>query len=279
MGVRRWLPIVVILVLVSCAAALPSPKATTDVDPGESSAPSDGAPVSPSPSAAAIWAPAPTAAPRLTFAVGGVIGSAQGDFDCDGHPDLLEFFNAAHPGTYAGVNAGKLARLTRSSGGVLDLPFDGMPFDGMPLDAPGQSPLIGIADVNGDGCDDAIVTVGHGASTIWTGFLVYDGDELRLVEEEGKPAIFLFAGSVRHGNAIECRRTKDAPEIVARAVSDYVSDSQWDIVEDVHHWSTKSRLVLWSTSRSAITVSVPYTMPTDHDRYWGLSCGNVKFAG
>jgi hypothetical protein len=273
MRVRRLLPIALILLLVSCEATVPAPTAT-NADRGTSSGSSDGAAVSPSPTVAAIASPVRTATPRPSFALDGVLGSAQGDFDCDGRPDLLEFFNAPRPGTYTSLGAGKLARLTLSAGGVLELPFDGMPFDD-----PGQSPLIGIADVNGDGCDDAIVTVGHGASTIWTSFLVYDGSELRLVEEEGTPVIFLFSGSVRHGNAIECRRTKDLPEIVARSASDYTSDFQWDIVEDVHHWSTKSRLVLWSTSRSVLAVRVPYTTPTDQARYWGLSCGNVKFAG
>lgn len=157
---------------------------------------------------------------------------------------------------------------------MLELPFDGMPFDD-----PGRSPLIGIADVNGDGCDDAIVTVGRGASTTWTSFLVYDGNELRQVEEDGKPVTFLFGGTVSHGNAIECRRTKDAAELVVRAASDFTSDYQWDAVEDVHHWVTRSQLVLWSTSRSVIVVSVRYAMPADQERYWGLSCGNVKLAG
>jgi len=209
-----------------------------------------------------------------TAAVGVRLASAQADFDCDGHPDLLEFFNAPQPGNSVSVEAGKLARLTRSDGGVVELPFDGVP-----ADDPAGNPLIGIADVNGDGCDDAIVTVGHGASTVWTSFLVYADGALRRVEENGAPAMFLFAGSVRHGNSIECRRTKDTPEIVARGVSDYTSDYAWDLVEDVHHWSSRSQLVLWSTTRSVIAVSVAYAMPADQQRYWGLSCGSVKLAG
>jgi hypothetical protein len=102
---------------------------------------------------------------------------------------------------------------------------------------------------------------------------------LRRVEEDGKPVTFLFGGSVRHGNAIECRRTKDAAEIVARAVSDYTSDFQWEAVEDVHHWSSKSQLVLWSTTQSVIAVSIRYAMPADQERYWGFSCGSVKLSG
>lgn len=277
MRVRRLLPIALILLLASCEATLPAPTATTNVDSASSSGSGDGAAISPSPSAATIASPAPTMTPRVSFALGPVLGSARGDFDCDGRPDLLEFFNASRPGTSAGLNAGKVARLTRGAGGVLELAFDGENFGQLPFDDPGQSPLIGIADVNGDGCDDAIVTVGHGASTVWTSFLVYDGNELRRVEEEGQPVMFLFSGSVRHGNAIECRHTKDAPEIVARAASDYTSEFQWDIVEVVHRWSTKTRLVLWSRSRSVITVSVAYAEPPDKGRYWGISCGNVTF--
>jgi hypothetical protein len=272
---RRLLPIVVILLLASCVpATVHHPAAPTSIDPVGSSGSRVNTPVSPSPSTAAIASPAVGATPRASPAFGAVLASARGDFDCDGHPDLLEFFNAPRPGTYASLNAGKLARLTRSAGGVLELPFDGMPFDD-----PWRSPLIGIADVNGDGCDDAIVTVGRGASTTWTSFLVYADNTLRQVEEDGRPVTFLFGGSVRHGNGLECRTRKDAPEIVARAVSDYTSDYQWDAVEDVHHWSTRSRLVLWSTTRSVIAVGVRHVMPTDWDRYWGLSCGSVKLAG
>ena len=271
---RRLVPIAMTLLLASCATAPTTAAPTPTAErisrvPDSRDAPSPAAPSPASPTASSSVAPAPSTTP-----VGDRLASALADFDCDGKADLLEFFDAPRPGTYESVHAGKLARLTLSVGGVRELAFDGMPFDG-----PGQSPLIGVADVNGDACDDAIVTVGHGASTIWTSFLVYDGIELRLVEEDGKPAIFLFAGSVRHGNAIECRRTKDTPEIVARAISDYTSEFQWDTVEDVHRWSTNSRLVLWSTSRSVIAVSAAYSMPPDHYRYWGLSCGNVKFAG
>jgi hypothetical protein len=270
--VGRLLPIVVTLVLVSCTgvptnpAASPSP-ASIRPDPDFGGVPTLAKPV-PSPTASS------SVVPSSSSPVGERLASAQADFDCDGRPDLLEFFNAPRPGTYESVQAGKLARLTLGAGGVTGLPFDGMPFDD-----PGRSPLIGIADVNGDGCDDAIVTVGRGASTTWTSFLVYDGNDFKRVEEDGKPAMFLFGGSVRHGNAIECRTRKDATEIVARAVSDYISDYQWDAVEDVHHWSTKSQLVLWSTSRSVILVSDRGAMPTDVERYWGLSCGSVKLSG
>jgi len=272
--VRSFIAIAMTLLLASCAAPYPT-------NPAERPSP---APIGPgsdygaAPSLATS-VPSPTASPSAASSlspapVGERLASAQADFDCDGRPDLLEFFDAPRPGTYESVQAGKLARLTRGAGGVLELPFEGMPFDD-----PGRSPLIGIADVNGDGCDDAIVTVGRGASTTWTSFLVYADNQLRRVEEDGNPATFLFGGSVRHGNAIECRTRKDKTEIVARSVSDYTSDFQWDAVEDVHHWSSKSQLVLWSTSRSVIVVSVRDAMPTDQDRYWGLSCGSVKLAG
>ena len=261
---RRLLQIAVTLLLVSCAAAVttaPTPSIDSAIEPGSSADPS---PTRPLPSEGASATIAPTAVPS----VGDSLASVQADFDCDGRTDRLQFF--ARP-LGAPREASILARLTLGTAAVRETTL------GSNVDQP--NPLIGIADVNGDGCDDAIVTVGRGASTTWTSFLVYDGNDLRQVEEDGKPAMFLFGGSVRHGNGIECRTRKDATEIVARAVSDYTSDFEWDAVEDVHHWSTKSRLVLWSTSRSVIAVSARYAMPTDQDRYWGLSCGNVKLAG
>jgi hypothetical protein len=269
-SVHRFIPVAVILLLASCAVAVvPAATPLNETAPvADPETPSPGPSLS-GPTPSAVVSPTPGAG-----AVGPRLASARADFDCDEHPDLLEFFNAPRPGSYASVEAGKLARLTRSDGGVVDLAFDGMP-----ADDPIGNPLIGIADVNGDGCDDAIVTVGHGASTVWTSFLVYADGALRRVEENGAPAMFLFAGSVRHGNSIECRRTKDAPEIVARGVSDYSSDYAWDLVEDVHHWYSPSQLVLWSRTRSVIAVNVAYAMPADQERYWGLSCGSVKLAG
>jgi len=267
---RRLVPVVVALLLASCATAVTTnPTPSPPIDP---SATPEVAPSLPSPTGSVVVAPSET--PHAALLLTDRLGSARSDFDCDGLPDLLEFFNAPRPGSYVGREAGKLARLTRSWGAIVDLPFDGMPGDD-----PVRNPLIGVADVNGDGCDDAIIDVGHGASTTWTTFLVFDGNELRQVEEDGKPVTFLFGGSVRHGNAIECRRTKDAAEIVARAVSDYTSDFQWEEVEDVHHWSSKFQLVLWSTTQTVIAVSIRYAMPADQERYWGFSCGSVKLSG
>jgi hypothetical protein len=243
---RRLGFLVCALVILSCAAPPPSAAPLPTTVPSVSALPTQG--------------------PEPSLPIGDRLSSAQADFDCDGRDDRLEFFErlgAVPPGSST------LARLTLASGSASEVVLTG---------DEGFAPLMGVTDVNGDGCADAIVTVGHGASTVWTGFLVYD-ESLRRVEEDGAPAMFLFAGSVRHGNSIECRRTKDAPEIVARAASDYTSDFQWDVVEDVHRWSTKSRLVPWSTSRFVIMVSVADSAPPDTARYWGLSCGNVRFPG
>ncbi|HVD50543.1 MAG TPA: hypothetical protein VNB51_00755 [Candidatus Udaeobacter sp.] len=229
---------------------------------------------SPSPIADAVATPAATTPRSAPLGLGSLLASARADFDCDGLPDLLEFFNAPRPGTYVSLEAGKLARLTRSSGAILELAFDGMPFDD-----PGRNPLIGLADVNGDGCDDAIVNVGHGASTTFAAFLVFDGTSLAEVAENGSPAIFIYEGSVRHGSGIECRSTKGAPELVSRAVSDYTSDFQWDVVERVYRWPTASTLALYSTASSVIEVANAYEQPADFARYWGLTCGSVRTPG
>jgi hypothetical protein len=258
-------PLVCALAILSCAA----PPAPQTVDPHRDHpaaairASDEPPPATPLPRTVPSVSSQPTQGPEPSLPIGDRLSSAQADFDCDGRADQLEFFErlGAVP---AGSNT--LARLTLASGRASELALTG---------DEGFAPLIGVTDVNGDGCADAIVTVGHGASTVWTGFLVYDGS-LRRVEEDGAPAMFLFSGSVRHGNSIECRRTKDTTELVARGVSDYTSDFEWDLVEDVHHWSGRTRLVPWSTIRSVIAVSVRYAAPPDHERYWGLSCGDVK---
>jgi hypothetical protein len=267
MAMRRLVPVAVALLLASCsAAATPTPTPSPAINETASSQDYGSAPPGalPSPTPTGPVVLAATEAPRVSLPIGERKVSAEADFDCDGQADRLEFF--------ARIDAapGVLARLVLATSAVHELALDAVDE---------SSSLIGTADVNGDRCDDAIISVGHGASTTWTSFLVYDRGELRRVEENGKPVMFLFGGSVRHGNAIECRQVKDAPEIVARGISDYASDFQWEAIEDVHHWSTRSQLVLWSTSRTVIAVSVRYAMPPDQDRYWGLSCGSVKLAG
>src|SRR2546428_12799280 len=130
------------------------------------------APSLPSPTGPGVVAPSET--PHAALLLTDRLGSARADFDCDGLPDLLEFFNAPRPGSYVGREAGKLTRLTRSWGAKVDLPFDGMPGDD-----PVRNPLIGVAAVNVDGCEDATIDVGHAASTTWTMFLRLHGTELR----------------------------------------------------------------------------------------------------
>jgi hypothetical protein len=255
----RLLAVGVILLLGSCT----TPPTQTGAPPPALDATKSITPL-PSSTSGATGEPA-----SVLTTIGASLASAQGDFDCDGLTDRLQFF-ARPPGTPR--DALIVARLSLGAGAVRETTLGSN-------DVVEPSPLIGITDVNGDGCDDAIVVVGRGASTTWTSFLVYDNDALGRVEEDGKPVTFLFGGSVRHGNAIECRTRKDDPEIVARGVSDYTSNAQWDAVEDIHRWSTKSRLVLWSTTRSVILVNVPDAMPNDQERYWGLSCGNVKLSG
>src|SRR5437762_2956676 len=102
----------------------------------------------------------PTATPSATATVGVRLAAATGDFDCDGRSDGIEFFERVAPAD----GLPRLARLSLSTGAVYELAFAGVP----QTDDAAANPLIGIADVNGDRCDDAIVSVGHGASTTWT---------------------------------------------------------------------------------------------------------------
>jgi hypothetical protein len=205
-----------------------------------------------------------------------LLGAVRADLDCDGKADDLQFFEIER-GQGASVPApvaDKLARLTLATGAAHELRFEGIPqADG------GGNPLIGTADINGDGCADAIITVGRGASTTWTAFLIFDGTRLVEADEAGKPAIFLFDGSIRHGDAIECRKTKDTAEVVARAISNYTSEFQWDVVERVYRWTTRTTLGLFATDRSVIAVPTADAEPPEPGRYWGLSCGGVRSPG
>lgn len=261
----RWL-IALAVVLGACVpvAVVPSPT------PSPTAAPTATPTVTPTaiPTEASA-SPSPTPAPVL-------LGTVSADFDCDDKIDDLQFFEVSRgQGTpIPAPDADKLARLVLASGATYELRFEGIPqADG------GGNPLIGTADVNGDGCADAIITVGRGASTVWTAFLIFDGTRLLEADEAGKPAIFLFDGSIRHGDAIECRSTKDTAEVVARAISNYTSEYQWDVVERVYRWSGKTTIALFMTDRSVIPVATADAEPPEPGRYWGLSCGSVRFPG
>lgn len=255
----------VALLLGACAPA--GPRAALPPPPTTPAAATDAPPI-------AAPAPTPDAPASPETVVGALLGSTRADFDCDTWLDELRFFELPRPvgSRIASPNLGKLARLTLASG-----PSHELAFEGLPLGEGADSPLIGVADVNGDTCADAIVTVGHGASTTWTAFLVFDGTRLVEAEEDGKPAVFLYEGSVRHGAGIECRRTSGGEaEIVYRSVSNYISEFQWDLVERVYRWPTPSTLALFATTKAVIPVPVAYEEPPDPGRYWGLSCGSLQ---
>src|SRR5438132_6568404 len=113
---RRLIPLLVAAAVASCAPAVSAPAPT----PGGAVEPAESPFVAPSAPPIATLVASPTATlPRDAIpGLGGPVGSARADFDCDGLPDLLEFFNAPRPGTYVSLEAGKLARLTRGTGVV-----------------------------------------------------------------------------------------------------------------------------------------------------------------
>src|SRR5207249_759152 len=111
-------------------------------------------------------------------------------------------------------------------------------------------------------------------SAPWIEFFVYDGDDLREVREVDKP--FIFGGSVRHGDGIECRTTDGRAEIVHRSVSNNTSDFQWDVVERVYQWQGKADLVPWSMRTLTIPVVHERDQPPEPWRYWALSCGKLR---
>jgi len=247
-----------VTLLAACGSRLvTTPDQTPSPQPALSSAPMP----SPTEPDVIVSAPNPTSPAASPT---DLVTRARGDFDCDGRPDDLALY--VQPGAAPSANVAWRATLTLAAGGVHPLDFTA-------IRGPLQQ-VVGIADVNGDGCDDAVVEVGNSASTTWIEFFVYDGADLREVREVDKP--FIFGGSVRHGDGIECRTTDGRAEIVHRSVSNNTSDFQWDVVERVYQWQGKADLVPWSMRTLTIPVVHERDQPPEPWRYWALSCGKLR---
>ena len=135
---------------------------------------------------------------------------------------------------------------------------------------PSEGPLIAVADVKGDGRPVALINIGHGASTTWVGVLAFDGTRLHMNVLD---PMLLVSGSVRHGDALECRQEYDRYELIHRQVSDYTADDQWDLVERVYEWKGAD-LSLVSVTKSVLAYRG--LQPTPVGRYWGLDCGGTR---
>lgn len=179
------------------------------------------------------------------------------DLDGDGAGDEIVFYLPGHEVHRVWPALWTVVLRTRTGIATTTTPY------------PPDGGLIAVANVKGDGRPVALVNIGHGASTIWVGVLAFDGTRLRMNVLE---PMLLFSGSVRHGDAIECRREYDRYELVHRQVSDYTADDQWDMVEHVYEWKGAD-LSLVSVTKSVLAYRG--LQPTPAGRYWGLDCGGT----
>ena len=260
--VRKWL--VLALVLTSCGPAVTAPKAAPTTQP--SSAP---AAVSAAPSAVPFATP--SAAPACGVPGAGPVPdgwtcaeTTKVDLDGNGWPDVFVIFARTAPAS----GDPWLARIVLTGGPTYEIGFTADVDEA-------RSMIRGHVDVDRDGRDDVLVELGHGASTEIVG--VFGLGKTGLVQaayQDGTKARLLFAGSVRHGAAVECRSQSGRAELVMRGISNYTADDQWDWSESVYTWSSKV-LVLSSQRKGVIKVPHPFDPPPNEDAFWSFRCFGV----
>lgn len=153
----------------------------------------------------------PTACPVLDPIPPGSVSFAPvgGDFDGDGATDVLE--------TYATGDQQWRVRITFGDGGGADALID---------DAEDFAPPrpIGGYDIDGDGSDEAFLTVGSGASTILIGFFdIADCVAIRITEG-GVPAVFPIGASVGNVSGVSCPVVGE----IHRNFAQYVSENEYE---------------------------------------------------
>jgi len=261
--VRKWL--VLALVFVSCGPAVATaPQATPSALPSA-------LPVAVSAAPAAVPQASPTPAPACGERGAGAVPdgwtcaeTTKVDLDGDGWPDMFVIFARTAPTN--GENW--RARIALTAGPTYEI--------GFAADVDDVSSMIrGLVDVDRDGRDDVLVELGRGASTEVVGvFGLGKGGLMQATYQDGTKARLLFAGSVRHGAAVECRSQSGRAELVLRGISNYTADDQWDWSESVYTWSSKV-LVLSSQRKGVIKVPHPFDPPPNEDAFWSFRCFGV----
>jgi hypothetical protein len=264
--VRKWL--VLALVLASCGPAVASaPQPTSTGFPGllpvvVSSAPS-GVPDASSTPAPACDEPGAGPVPDgWTCAE-----TTKVDLDGNGWPDVFVIFVRA-----ASTNGESWrARIALTAGPTYEI--------GFAADVDNAASMIrGLVDVDRDGRDDVLVELGRGASTEVVGvFGLGKTGLMQATYQDGTKARLLFAGSVRHGAAVECRSQSGRAELVLRGISNYSADDEWDWSESVYTWSSKV-LVLSSQRKGVIKVAHPFEPPPNEDAFWSFRCFGVDLS-
>ncbi|OLC19235.1 MAG: hypothetical protein AUH33_06020 [Chloroflexi bacterium 13_1_40CM_68_21] len=186
------------------------------------------------------------------------------DLDGNGWPDVFVIFARTAPAS----GDPWLARIVLTGGPTYEIGFTADVDEA-------RSMIRGHVDVDRDGRDDVLVELGHGASTEIVGvFGLGKNGLVQAAYQDGTKARLLFAGSVRHGAAVECRSQSGRAELVMRGISNYTADDQWDWSESVYTWSSKV-LVLSSQRKGVIKVPHPFDPPPNEDAFWSFRCFGV----
>jgi hypothetical protein len=193
--------------------------------------------------------------------------TARVDLDGNGWPDVFVIFARTAP--LNGEN--RRARIALTAGPTYEVGFAAEVEDA-------ASMIRGLVDVDRDGRDDVLVQLGRGASTEVVGvFGLGKSGLMQATYQDGTKARLLFAGSVRHGAAVECRSQSGRAELVLRGISNYSADDEWDWSESVYTWSSKV-LVLSSQRKGVIKVAHPFDPPPNEDAFWSFRCFGVDLS-
>jgi hypothetical protein len=158
---------------------------------------------------AALAAGQGSAAARLPYDVCAVTVS-RGDFDGDGRRDSLYVYREVRGRNCDTFRAPPRVSILLGNGrAVLRRAIAG------PIDAKSLSPCEPCAagralDLDGDGRDELVIGLGHGASDQWVGLFRLTPRGLRRVGLRGRPGFFTLttAGSLAHDGAVGCRRLR-----------------------------------------------------------------------
>jgi hypothetical protein len=200
--------------------------------------------------------------PRASYpgvpANSGCIGYALGDFEGDGRRGAFVVY--AHPLDRHGFARAWHASITLKSGRIA---VAALPWPGFGLNLW----VLGAANADGDGADEAIVRVGGGASTDLLGvFLLRNGSLIEVRKTDGRPFVFTFGSTVLFGSGGGCRRVGARMELVDTGAG--IKGGRWHWNETFYRWQsaqvTPARILGGTTtSRGA-------------RRYEVFQCGDVN---
>ena len=195
----------------------------------------------------------------------GCISYASGDFEGDGRRGTLVVY--AHPLDRQGFARAWHARITLQSGRVVVAAL-GRPGHGLGLGT--NLWVMGAANVDGDGADEAIVRVNAGASDDFLGVFFLRGDHLIEVRKAaGGPFLFGVGSDANFGSGGGCRRVGARMELVDTGA--WRMGGRW-------HWQETFYRGQGAKVTPVRTVSGP-TTSRGARRYEAFRCGKIALNG